>query len=336
MKRFAIRVRVSRCRPRRSVASRPADTPKSPPPPTVQIAILLDTSNSMDGLIAQAKTQLWNVVNEFVKAKKDGRPPAIQVALFEYGKQTLSPERGLRPADPSADRRPRQRLRGAVRPQDQRRRGILRLGDPRGRQPARVEPVRRRLQGDLHRRQRAVHARGRRFPRLVPRRHRARDRRQHDLLRAERRGRGRPAGRTARSLADGRYMSIDQNQKVVEIPTPQDAEIARLGVELNKTYLPYGKMGEAGQARQAAQDANAVAASPSCPGQPVGLQGERRLLQRRLGPRRRDQERQVQARRPQGRRPPRRLPEARQGGPEGEGGRGGQAARGDPGQDPQR
>ena len=58
-------------------------------------------------------------------------------------------------------------------------------------------------------------------------------------------------------LADGRYMSIDQNQKVVEIPTPQDAAIARLGVDLNKTYLPYGKMGQAGQARQSAQDANA-------------------------------------------------------------------------------
>ena len=43
--------------------------------PSVQIAILLDTSNSMDGLIGQAKTQLWNVVNEFVRAKKDGRPP---------------------------------------------------------------------------------------------------------------------------------------------------------------------------------------------------------------------------------------------------------------------
>ena len=38
-------------------------------------------------------------------------------------------------------------------------------------------------------------------------------------------------------------MSIDQNQKVVEIPAPQDAAIARLGVELNKTYLPYGRMG---------------------------------------------------------------------------------------------
>ena len=64
-------------------------------------------------------------------------------------------------------------------------------------------------------------------------------------------------------LADGRYMSIDQNQKVVEIPTPHDAEIAKLGVELNKTYLPYGKMGQAGQARQSAQDANAVGASQS-------------------------------------------------------------------------
>jgi len=64
-------------------------------------------------------------------------------------------------------------------------------------------------------------------------------------------------------LADGRYLSIDHNQKVVAIPAPQDTEIARLGVELNKTYIPYGKMGHEGQARQVAQDANAVTASPS-------------------------------------------------------------------------
>jgi len=30
--------------------------------PTVQLALLLDTSNSMDGLIDQAKTQLWKIV----------------------------------------------------------------------------------------------------------------------------------------------------------------------------------------------------------------------------------------------------------------------------------
>ena len=44
--------------------------PAPAPRPAVQIALLLDTSNSMDGLIAQAKTQLWSVVHEFVRAKK--------------------------------------------------------------------------------------------------------------------------------------------------------------------------------------------------------------------------------------------------------------------------
>src|SRR6185436_3819030 len=38
---------------------------------------------------------------------------------------------------------------------------------------------------------------------------------------------------------------------------------ARLGAELNKTYIAYGAAGEKGAGRQAAQDANAVAAAPS-------------------------------------------------------------------------
>src|SRR5438045_3476712 len=33
--------------------------------PKIQMAVLLDTSNSMDGLIGQARTQLWKIVNEF-------------------------------------------------------------------------------------------------------------------------------------------------------------------------------------------------------------------------------------------------------------------------------
>ena len=31
---------------------------------TIKVALLLDTSNSMDGLINQAKAQLWEIVNE--------------------------------------------------------------------------------------------------------------------------------------------------------------------------------------------------------------------------------------------------------------------------------
>src|SRR3954468_4408451 len=63
--------------------------------PSVQIALLLDTSNSMDGLIEQAKSQLWSIVNEFIRARHDGRPPTIEVALYEYGNDTLSPEEGF-------------------------------------------------------------------------------------------------------------------------------------------------------------------------------------------------------------------------------------------------
>jgi hypothetical protein len=51
----------------------------------IQIALLLDTSNSMDGLIDQAKTQLWKVVNTFIDAERGGEAPFVEVALYEYG-----------------------------------------------------------------------------------------------------------------------------------------------------------------------------------------------------------------------------------------------------------
>ena len=63
--------------------------------PLVQVAILLDTSNSMDGLIEQAKSQLWSIVNEFIRARRDGRPPTIEVALYEYGNDNLPGQEGF-------------------------------------------------------------------------------------------------------------------------------------------------------------------------------------------------------------------------------------------------
>src|SRR5213594_295826 len=62
--------------------------------PLVQIAILLDTSGSMQGLIEQAKGQLWKIVNEFINAKQNGKQPELEVALFEYGKDTLPASTG--------------------------------------------------------------------------------------------------------------------------------------------------------------------------------------------------------------------------------------------------
>jgi hypothetical protein len=66
----------------------------APGPSRVQLALLLDTSNSMDGLIDQARSQLWTVVNEFAAARKGGQSVVLEVALYEYGNTRLSPQQG--------------------------------------------------------------------------------------------------------------------------------------------------------------------------------------------------------------------------------------------------
>src|SRR6478735_3562706 len=68
----------------------PSPADPAPPKDRVQIALLLDTSNSMDGLIDQARTQLWKVVNTFVDARRDGVTPFVEVALYEYGNNSLN------------------------------------------------------------------------------------------------------------------------------------------------------------------------------------------------------------------------------------------------------
>lgn len=61
---------------------------------TIKVALLLDTSNSMDGLINQAKVQLWEIVNELSYAKYGIQKPNLEIALYEYGNSTLPMEEG--------------------------------------------------------------------------------------------------------------------------------------------------------------------------------------------------------------------------------------------------
>lgn len=60
----------------------------------IQVAILLDVSNSMDGLIDQAKAQLWNMVGTLGKAECKGQTPQIEIALYEYGRPTNNASKG--------------------------------------------------------------------------------------------------------------------------------------------------------------------------------------------------------------------------------------------------
>lgn len=62
----------------------------------IKVALLLDTSNSMDGLIDQAKSQLWELVNELSYAKCDhDAKPSLQIALYEYGNDRLNAQEGF-------------------------------------------------------------------------------------------------------------------------------------------------------------------------------------------------------------------------------------------------
>jgi len=71
----------------------------------IMLALLLDTSNSMDGLIDQAKSQLWKIVNELASARcHDGSRPKIRIALYEYGNDGLPSSEGyIRHVSPLTD-----------------------------------------------------------------------------------------------------------------------------------------------------------------------------------------------------------------------------------------
>lgn len=61
---------------------------------SIKVALLLDTSSSMDGLIDQAKAQLWEIVNELSYAKYRKIQPNLEIALYEYGNDNLSEANG--------------------------------------------------------------------------------------------------------------------------------------------------------------------------------------------------------------------------------------------------
>ena len=61
----------------------------------IQVALLLDVSNSMDGLIDQAKAQLWNMVNLMGAGVCNGKPVSFEVALYEYGRPANGENNGF-------------------------------------------------------------------------------------------------------------------------------------------------------------------------------------------------------------------------------------------------
>lgn len=60
-------------------------------PQRIQMALILDASGSMNGLIDQARAQLWNIVNQLTW---ENRYVDLEIALYEYGSQSAGARNG--------------------------------------------------------------------------------------------------------------------------------------------------------------------------------------------------------------------------------------------------
>ncbi|MFP2905072.1 vWA domain-containing protein [Pyxidicoccus sp. 3LFB2] len=223
--------------------------------PVIQIAVLLDTSGSMDGLLDQARSQLWNIVNRFSHAKRNGVAPQLQIALYAYGN-----------ADPGANSSEIRQVLPFTTDLDLLSEHLFSLrtsgGDENCGEVIRDATTQLAWSRDPDAMRLIFIAGNETFTQgPVDFRDSVAAARERGITVNTIHCGGYEVGidgkwKEAAALADGSYLNIDQNQRVVEIPAPQDSEIARLGAELNKTYVAYGASGQQAQARQVAQDNN--------------------------------------------------------------------------------
>ena len=228
------------------------------PAPRIQLAVLLDTSGSMDGLIDQARSRIWKIVNELATARRQGRVPRLQVALYEYGQSSIPAAEGyLRrvvPLSADLDRVSEELFRLRTNGGDEYCGQVIReaarglewspgSGDLKLIVIAGNEPF---SQGGVD--YRAACGEAIRGGIVV-----------NTIFCGPREEGVRTGWKEGADLADGQYAAIDADNAPPPPPAPQDAEIARLGRELNATYVAYGRQGADGKRRQEAQDANAAA-----------------------------------------------------------------------------
>jgi len=235
--------------------AKPVTPPAAPKKPLIQVAILLDTSGSMTGLIDQARTQLWRVVNEFATGKRDGQTPDIQVALYEYGNDGLPAEQGyirrILPLTTDLDKVSEELFAlttnggseycGQVIDEATKELSWSMSNDDL--KVIFIAGNEEFTQGSVPYKgacQRAI-AKGIAVNTIYCGA-------KQDTIAVE--------WNDGATLADGSFMAIDQNAQVAHVAAPQDREIELLGEQLNTTYIAYGQAGSAGAARQNAQDAN--------------------------------------------------------------------------------
>ena len=223
---------------------------------TIQVALLLDTSGSMSGLIEQAKSQLWQILNTLANTEKENEETKLEIALYQYGSPTYG----------KSARQIRQ-LSGFTTDMDLISKKLFALGTSGGEEYcgevittsiselkwgkddsnfkmiyiAGNEPF---TQGPINYAQACQLAKNQ-------------DITVNTIFCGTYQEGVQTMWKQGAQLTDGEYMNIDHNQTTVYIETPYDKKINELNQKLNETYIPYGDTGKAKKENQTKQDSNA-------------------------------------------------------------------------------
>ena len=222
----------------------------------IQLAILLDTSNSMDGLIDQTKSQLWKIVNELSQARYNGEIPRLEIALYEYGNDNLTATSGYirQVTDLTTDLDMISKLLFELKTNG----GSEFCGKV-------IQTATKKLSWSARKEDlKIVYIAGNETFEQgpVPFSEAIADAKEKDIVVNTIFCGSWQEGislkwQAAAAVAKGEYLNIDQDEKTVYIATPYDADILKLNEALNSTYVGYGAQRAARKEMQAQQDIQA-------------------------------------------------------------------------------
>ncbi len=227
----------------------------------IQVALLLDTSNSMDGLIDQAKSRLWNIVNTLTTLKYNGKSPQIEIALYEYGNDGIRDENYIRQVAPLTQdldliseklfalrTNGGSEYCGAVI-----RDAALNLnwdGNEKSMKLIYIAGNESFDQGKINYKDVISSVKKKNIY-------------TNTIFCGDRNEGIKTFWQNGALLGGGKYFNIDSNRKVIYIETPYDIRISECNTKLNDTYIYYGSHGSEYKVKQVAQDRNAEAQSVS-------------------------------------------------------------------------
>lgn len=226
----------------------------------IQVAILLDTSGSMGGLLSQAQSRIWNIVNSLTLFQYNGETPSFELALYEYGNSRLQKKDNylecLVPLTTDLDAVSEKLFALSISGGEEYCGSVIKDALERlnwSSDPADMKLI--YISGNEPFNQGPDHYK------KVLQQAKDNDVIVNTIYCGPYEQGVRELWHNGAELAMGKFFNIQQNTAVRYIATPYDDSIAKLNIRLNGTYLAYGSDGRMKKEKQSAQDnlAGAVA-----------------------------------------------------------------------------